>query len=70
MVKTFTNRRPDDWQTKQFWQDDGLYYHPVDPSEPDVFKTHSPVPQWVKERRGESRDEGVKPLIDGKGVKL
>ncbi len=64
------NQRPTNWGVKRFWQDTELYYHPVDLNVPDTFTVKSPVPRWVLERRGESRDEGVKPLINGKGVKL
>jgi len=51
-----TYRRPSDWETKRFWQDEKKWWHPVDPNAPDNFPVCSPIPEWVLERRGNNSD--------------
>ena len=44
--------RPADWKTAKHWQDEGLWYHPVGPNEPDTHPIHGETPDWVLQRRG------------------
>jgi hypothetical protein len=68
-----SERRPDDWQTRAYWQDDALLYHEVD-DPTDNPKDGSPIPDWVLERRGggqkpEGKFSSNLPIGEGRGVR-